>query len=571
MTRPATVEGDGRCGRGRARVVCYGLLVFALALWLRLEHLAASEATPYPALLHHLDDARYYARWSEEIASGRLVGQHSFFMGPLYPYTLAAWSACRPGSPILDRGDPSRPQRYDYHSAFVAQSVVGALSCVLVFLIALRFVAPAAALFAGLLAAGYRMFAYFDGLLMPSSQVLFVHLVFLALLLTAARRRGWTWWVAAGAALGLAALAKGIALTMLPAVWLWLAVGFPEERARSRVRRALAVTAGCLAPVLVATAHNRAADGDWVLLTSNGGTNLYMGNGPEATGAHAGVDLEYRSAKLHFYFQGEARPADEPPASEVSRILTRRALAHMRSDPVAALGLLWKKLRLYWNAVEVGTNDHYDFFQRFSAPLRLPTPDFGVVGPLGLAGMFVVLRRWRTWLPLYLLFWTQAFAYTSVFVLGRFRFVGVACLMVFSAAFVEWLVRAVRERRFRALLGAASGVVAAAAWVHQPVEGMSRTRGLGNQLYLMARAERSVGRDPIPAYRQALGHPWREGDASVEQRIDAHLRLATHELEARRPGEARALYERALAVCEEFSPGSPKRARYRALIEDLLR
>ena len=80
----------------------HAFLVFALALVLRLEHLAQAERTHYPEFLSFLDDASYYAHESEEIAAGRIIGDHSFFMGPLYPYTLAGVSLVMGLTPILE-------------------------------------------------------------------------------------------------------------------------------------------------------------------------------------------------------------------------------------------------------------------------------------------------------------------------------------------------------------------------------------------------------------------------------------------------------------------------------------
>jgi [acyl-carrier-protein] S-malonyltransferase len=119
------------------------------------------------------------------------------------------------------------------------------------------------------------------------------------------------------------------------------------------------------------------------------------------------------------------------------------------------------------------------------------------------------------------------------------------------------------------LMASAADGLRAALFVHWPVDGMTRTRGFANQFFLLGKTWNLTGADPLPAYREAIEHDWREGDSSVEQRVNTHLRLASAEAEAGQPAAAAASLKAALAACELFSPGSPKRAQYRALLEGL--
>lgn len=525
MSEPSEFRAEVSGGGLWTRPGVHALLVLLIAIGARLLYWAQAQSSPFPARLHFLEDAYYYAQWSQEIAGGQWIGDHAFFMGPLYPYTLGILSALFGLSPITLPGIDGGETLYDYRVVFFLQAVIGALSCVGIFAIARHLTSAWPAFIAGLLAALYRPFIFFEGLLMPSSQVLFVSVLSLLLLLVAARRGGFGWWLGAGVALGLASLAKGPSLLLLPGIWVWLAVAFRDLPWQARLRNGLLVSVGTLSLVALATAHNLASEGDGVLITSNAGTNLAIGNGPRATGAHAGVALRYPSAKLDFYrFKAERKPG-EPPASEVSRVLRNEALRWITENPGPAMALLWKKFRMYWNDVEVGTSDHFYFSQRFSSVLRWPTPGFGVVAAFGVLGMLLALRSWRRALPLFLLFWTQALIFTLFFVLGRFRFPGTACLIVFAAIAFEWIGSNVSARRFKPLALATVVVVLAALFTHLPVEGMERTRGLGNQYFLLARVEASTGEDPLPSFRAAVEHPWRAGDLSLRQKAMSHIVL----------------------------------------------
>ena len=541
-------------------------LVFVLALTARLIFIAQAADTDYPAQLSFMQDARYYASWSERIADGELVGKHSFFMGPLYPYSLAAVSAVVDGQPVQVSTADGGGKTYDYSHVFIMQAVLGSLSCLLVMALGRMLLGGLQGLIAGLCAAGYRVFIYYDGLLMPATQGLFVSLLAIVLLLWAARS-GASWlWLCAGMAIGLAALSKGPALLLLPGVWLWCFLGFSDLNGRARLKRALLVGAGCLPLVLLATVHNRTADGDTVLITSNAGSNLWIGNGPGASGAHAGVSSEFESSKLDFYAFDKDRPKSEPPASEVSSTLSRDTRKYMSSDPGRALALLWKKFRMFWNKVEIGTTDHFYFYARSASLLRMPTPGFGLLVPLGIVGFLLTLKRWRQFWPLQWLVITQSLTFTSFFVLGRYRFAAVACLIVFALAALDWAMKAARAERWGALVGAAVLLGLSSWFVHAPIAGMGRDRGMANQLYLLAKLEESRGGAAQELYRNALAESWREGDLSLRQQAVSHLRVGDEYARETRFKRALAEYEQALEACGAMS----MHFRYRSpLLDDL--
>ncbi len=544
------------------------LVIFAVAFGLRWAHLKSTSETVYPEELAFLEDARYYASWSEQIADGQLIGKHSFFMGPLYPYSLAAVRPLAGRTPIEERAGVTV---YDFDHVYWLQALFGALACVLVWILTQHLLGTWQAWVAGLLAASQRVFIYFDGLLMPSSQTLFVIVAALALVYLAMKvKRPIAWW-ACGIGLGLAALAKAPSLLLVPGVALWVMRGDREQTLRARWQNLAFLLLGCLPVIGLATAHNYAADGDFVLITSNAGSNLWIGNGPNASGAHAGVTTRYPSAKLDFYRFDHERGPDEPPASVVSRELSKDAREYMAEHPAAALGLLWKKFRMFCSAVEVGTTDQFEFFKRFSGVLRVPFPGLGWIGPLGLLGLVLTLGRWRKFWPLQLLVVSQAASFSVFFMLGRYRLASVACLIVLAVAALDWGVRAVRERKHRSLSLALLGLVLTTLLVHWPIAGMGPRHGFANQHYLLARHAESSGSDPLPHYLKALEGEWRAGDMSLRQQAVSHLRVGDAHRMSRRPKRARAEYELGPKACDQMSPNFRYRQQMVADLEGRLR
>ncbi|MFQ5748018.1 MAG: glycosyltransferase family 39 protein, partial [Planctomycetota bacterium] len=261
-------------------------LLFFLAFFVRLQHLSEAARSPFFPRLNFLADAVYYHKWAGEIAEGDLLGRKVFYLAPLYPYTRAIpFYLTRKAAPQDSAKEGPRFQ-YSDRTALTWQCVVGALSACLIYAIGSFLGGHWVGLLAGFLAAFYRMFIYFDALLMPSTQLLFVNLAAVLLLLHAGRKGNWLLWLGAGVFVGLAVLAKAPAFLFLPAGFFWIFFGIPGLSRRRRIRNFLLLSLPTVLMVATVTARNWVVAHDLVFLTANAGTNLYLGNHPEANGAH---------------------------------------------------------------------------------------------------------------------------------------------------------------------------------------------------------------------------------------------------------------------------------------------
>ncbi|MEM8929880.1 MAG: tetratricopeptide repeat protein [Acidobacteriota bacterium] len=177
------------------------------------------------------------------------------------------------------------------------------------------------------------------------------------------------WWLA-GATLGLAALARANALTALAA--LPLLAMLPSPTPVSRRRRAGLIVVGWIAAALVLVAGaalQSRVNGQFQLLPSAGGVNLYLGNKQGADGMvprqdqHATYGLVYRDSVQLFAAEvyRETTGDPDPQPSELSSFWTARAIAEIRADPLAWLGLMARKVGyLLWNP-EIANNKAFRF------------------------------------------------------------------------------------------------------------------------------------------------------------------------------------------------------------------
>lgn len=290
--------------------------------------------------------------------------------------------------------------------------------------------------------------------------------------------------VLAGAACGIAALARAEFLLFVPVVALVAAFarapagdarGTPRERA-GRVAAALVAAGVVIAP---ATVHN-AAEGDFVPIAYSGGENLFAGNRLDGDGGHTPIDpragdlLSSRELAVRIAEEAIGRP---PAPSEVSSYWTARAWEEIRSDPGRFVALVGRKLM---RAFDPG--DPADLYslplerEWFLPTLYLAWVPVGAVFALAGIGVFFAVRarRWAAWLPVALVAVHLAVT-VAFFTSARLRVpLVVACALLGGLA-IERLAAGLRARSVTAW-AAAVAVGAVATWSALATDAHDRDR-----------------------------------------------------------------------------------------------
>jgi len=264
------------------------------------------------------------------------------------------------------------------------------------------------------------------------------------------------WFVAAGLVLGLSAIARPSILIVLPV--LPLVLRWSGERGGARPRwlaGSLATWAAALVPILPITARNWFVGGDLVLIASQGGVNFHIGNhagGDGVTAIVPGTRGDWMGG-----YEDAIRMAEEAEGralrpSEVSRHYFARGWSFVLGEPSKSVPLLLKKLRLFWAGGERPNNKQIYFFWEEFRLGRWPLPlvGFWLVGPLGLAGIFLAWRRPEARL-LAAFVVTYGLGVVAFFVNARFRLPVVPALIVLGVVGVAELAGLWRTDRRRAL------------------------------------------------------------------------------------------------------------------------
>jgi tetratricopeptide (TPR) repeat protein len=503
------------------------------ALGVRLVVLAQLHGHPLLQPTGVLDSA-VYVRLAERAAGGDwAVGPEPYFVSPLYIYFLAVLRWSFGPSLLLPR---------------LVQALLGAAAVGLVGATAWRlFASPAVAGVAAWLAALTGVLVFHEILLLQSSLDPFLTALALYALARAAQGASVPGYALAGAAFGLLVANRpnallAVAVTALAVV----AVG----RTRRSLLQAVALGAGLLLVLAPFALRNRLVAGEWILVSSHGGLNFYIGNNPEADGTYH--SLPGVTPAIEGQARDARRLAEEAlgqplSASQVSSYFYERALAFIRAQPRAALALLARKAAYALNAVEVPLNYSYAYYAREEATLlRVLVVGSWLLVPLGLVGLVVhprvtcraALIPWASFIPAYLL------SLALFFVSARYRLPVLVPLCVTAGAAAVQLVTWLRSGKRRpAVLAAAvlGALLLFSCW------DLGLDDGRGPEASEMVLHHLAAGREAEAKALLARTEPLLDNPGLL------YYRMGLGYLERGQPGAAAPLFARAL----EADPGQP--------------
>ena len=396
-------------------------------------------------------DVNEYDAWARRILGGEVLWRDVNIHAPLYPYVLAFLRlVCRQSIPLV-RG---------------LQLAGDMLSMALVATALLLRRKRRTALIASLLWAVHLPIVFYSAELVSEGLVVLCLCAFLLLHTLAAKARercasrhllGFS--LPAGLALGLAAVTHPLSLAMASAVAIAEAAGLRHE-ADWRVPAAAVclLAVGIAVPIVPVALRNHAVSGEWMPIQAHGGLNFYIGNNPGATGTcyvRPGADYEALVRQAEAHGATSDRGADSYYYGESGHFIRRH--------PLRWLGLLGRKLLLTWNTNEIPSGTDLPEIQKATPIMRAPLLRFGLLGPLGLVGIFVCRRRKDCRV---FLLWAGAYsAGLALFVTsGRYRVAMLPALFVLAAQALEHIrdVLLTADRRRRV---ATAGLLALAALV----------------------------------------------------------------------------------------------------------
>jgi len=358
----------------------------------------------------------------------------TFFMPPLYPYLLAAYTFIFGSSLGLLQ---------------FLQLVLGSITAVLVFLLAERMFSRVVAIvaFVGYLLYGNALFL--DAVYLPNALTALLQMLVLFLLCreTTNSRRFTQGGLLVGLLLGLLILIRAEFLLLIPLlaiVWLW---GLSRRKIgtvpifRSRTLGGLVLgTALVIAPVFL---HNLIAGNDPALISFNGGLNFYLGNNPKADGTWQPAYPLVRTGSVTIETlkrNSLLRPdGTQMKPAQSSSYWTGQAWHYITHNPGSFLALAARRLGLFIGNYEIPNNYYYDLARERSWVLKLAFLPFGLILALGVIGMLLRLVQGglrKADYAFYLFFLVYLLTSVFIFTVSRLRAPLVPLLVIFAASFV---------------------------------------------------------------------------------------------------------------------------------------
>jgi Tfp pilus assembly protein PilF len=397
-------------------------------------------------------DTTAYVSLAQRVVTGDVgLGPGLYFVSPLYIYFLAACLAVSDSFLVVR----------------VVQIALGTAAVGFVFLTAREWFGERAAWMAAALATLTGLFTFYEALLLQSALDPFLTSAALLALTFGLRAHRHEWLALAGGLFGIQTLNRPQVLMAVAGLAAVLAMS-------RRIAACTMLLAGLLVAILPVAARNVLVSNQWSLLSSHGGLNFYIGNGPGATGFYRqipGVRPTIQGQEVDVRRVAEAAAGRALTDAEVSAHFYDRAWSAVLADPVEAAVLFARKLGFVLSAQHVALPHSYPFYAHDGrTALRFLVIGPWLLVPLGLVGLVVAAphsRRteyliWVSFVPFY------AAAVAAFFVAERYRLPLLVPLAVGAGAAIDWIMRQRAAANRRALVAAAGALALLLALVNWP-------------------------------------------------------------------------------------------------------
>jgi tetratricopeptide (TPR) repeat protein len=380
--------------RGRVLVILIGILVLGGVLRLFYLH----ERKGHPDFTIPIADAEFHDYMARGLAFGEWtppmgkpdphIRTSPYFRPPGYPYFLALIYK------LTGRG---------YLWSRIIQFCLGLLNVLLAYWLTRRWFGTVVGLIHAGLMATYWAFIYFEGELHAPVIVIGLLLASIQVLALWTERITFRRALFAGLLLGITALMRPSYLLLFPAALIWAFFLIKPDKNWRRLGTAFVglLVGGCIA-ILPATIRNTIAANEFVLISSNAGINLYMGNNEEVNGTcPAYIPYLGPFRTCYDYPQLKAnleRKLGKPIThSEFSSALAKKAFQFILDHPGKALRLTARKALLLLGPLEVSHNKVVNMDRATSTLLSHIPGNFPIVFAFALLGLlFLVVEVRKT-------------------------------------------------------------------------------------------------------------------------------------------------------------------------------
>jgi len=399
----------------------------------RLLYLRQYSLTQAYPLLPYSDSYFYYLR-ALDINSGDFLSWKIFISWPLYSYILAFFLKLGHGSLAL---------------AYMAQNILGALNCVLVYFIGRLCGSRIAGFAAGLLCVFYGLFVFYDNLLIYTSPAIFLNSLFFLFILLLGKNGSLRLFFWGGLFLGICVSLQG-GILVFGFLGLFWALSGATPGLPGRLKMFFSFCAGFLLVAALLTGMNFASDGKPAFFSRNAGFNFYLGNNPESAGSYyLPKHFTPNQESLYREARGEAGlyEGKDPSVFEVCSYWLGKSWSFISKSPCKYGRLLLKKILFTFSPEENICDPEYKIVSGGGGMPGGQMSDLALIMPLALAGLFFAPgSRLKTLLCLAVV----GFSLNTVifFVISKNRIMMVPFLSVFSGLAVCVFWEGLKQKKY---------------------------------------------------------------------------------------------------------------------------
>jgi len=438
-------------------------------------------------------DNWYHHHWAQSIAGGNIFGDTTYYRAPFYIYCLGLLYAALSDSLWVGR---------------LFGLVIGLASIGMTYVLARRFLSKWFAATAAAIQAFLPIVIYFESeLLLDPLFMLLLQVAVWRALVWLDKLHGRDLFLTS-LAFGLAAICRPTALAPAGVVLIYAVIS--KRASGKRLARAVLFIAGllvCIAPIFV---RNLMVANDPVLIASQDGINLFIGNNEQADGLSAFMPeppgRNWQISQITYIAERDVGRRLKP--GEVSSYWRSRALNWIRANPGDFLTLFSKKLLYQFGNREISNNRSLQIHFSSFALLDHNPLSFGLVFPLAVLGAIALWRRHAGAQMVVFIVAAYATAVAFFFFNSRFRlpFMPYYCLL--AAAGLAWVWQ--QGRRQLILAATATAAMVGLGWLsfHPPIgypDTWSVQSFVSRGLLLYSKGEFAAALEP---FRQAASlHP----------------------------------------------------------------
>ncbi len=335
-------------------------------------------------------DSQVMNSWALDIINGRTVDL-AYFRTPLYPYLLAA---------IYKIGGVSQ------WSVVIVQHLWGLITSLIAYKFASDIFGRRVGLWSGIVIAAFPTLIYFEGEVMITAlatllYTLAAYRLYLSVKTPSPRTVAW-----AGFTVGLAATARPTILPLLVLFPIIFLIGRRSAGLKKAIQLTVIMGIAALIPILPVTITNIVKGGEFVFLSTQGGVNFYIGNSRTADGISVlspGPNVRFGPYQDNIWTssmdEAKRRTGRNMSQSEISSFWYGEALKQMSEDIPRAIGLMAKKIYLFWHGQEIFNNKSLYYAGEYSLLMKillwkhvLNFPS-GLLFPLMFVGIYYAVRN----------------------------------------------------------------------------------------------------------------------------------------------------------------------------------